>query len=95
MKASYQGHAAIIGLVVVVFVVLVGALGYTYLMTSGSQAAVKNPSAGKSIAAESSSVADVTSAKDLDTVLATLDTASVDSLSDADLTALEQELNSL
>ena len=49
-----------------VFVVLVGALGYTYLMTSGSQAAVKNPSAGKSIAAESSSVTDVTSAKDLD-----------------------------
>ncbi|QQS22044.1 hypothetical protein IPM09_00635 [Candidatus Saccharibacteria bacterium] len=95
MKNYNQGHAAIFGLVVVVFVVLVGALGYTYLITSKAEVAVNNPSAGKSIAAENSTVADVKTAKDLDAALSALDTASVDSLSDADLTALEQELNSM
>lgn len=95
MHSLKQGHAAIMGLVVVVFVVLVGALGYTYLMMSESQVAVNNPSAGKSIAAESAAVADLKSVKDLDAALATLDSTSVDNLSDADLNALEQELNSL
>jgi predicted permease len=95
MKKIHQGHAAIAGIVVVVFVVLIGALGYTYLMASKSETAIKNPSAAKSIAAETASVRDISSPQDLDTALSTLDAAGVDNLSDADLTALEQELNSL
>lgn len=94
MKHLTAGYSAAIGLVVVIFVVLVGALGYTYVLNYKAQVA-SVPNQGKAIAAQTVTVPAINSSSDLDAAVTSIDTAAIDELSDADLQALESELNSL
>ncbi len=94
MKHLTKGYSAAVGLVVVIFVVLVGALGYTYVLNYKAQVAT-TPNQGKSIAAQTVEVPNVASPADLDKAIDVLDAAAVDELSATDLQALQNEMNSL
>lgn len=82
MNTLKRGHAALAGVVVVGFVVLVGALGYVYLMRSNAQVA------STQTVQEAPTIAE---AKDLDKAVDVLDTAALDE----DLSALDAMANEL
>ncbi len=96
MRRSNLGFSGFFGLGVIIFVALVGALGYTYVMSTKAEVAstVKSTSAD-TIAAETTKAPEVHSTSDLNTATATLDDVSIDELSDDDIASLEAELNSL
>lgn len=75
-----SGNIAFAGVVVVVFVVLVGALGYTYLMNSNSKLAKNETHHTGSISAPA-----ITEVSDLDKATAALESAELDT----DLSSLE------
>ena len=89
---SKQGFSASLGVVMVIFVTLVGALGYQYAMNY--KATVANSTSNKQIAAETMSVPEISSADDLAAASDALDKASVDTLSTADLEKLEKQVSS-
>lgn len=96
MKRQRFGFSTYIGLGVVIFVMLVGALGYTYVMSNKAEIASRSKDAqSKTIAAERVTAPEVKEKDDLTESLEVLDQASVDDLSEADLNALEAELESL
>ncbi len=90
---SARKRKAVSGLAAVLFIVLIGALGYLYVLNYKSEVATA-PTPNKTITAQTVSVPAVTKVKDLDAALQTLDAASIDSLSDADLNALQAQVNS-
>ena len=89
--APPRGYSTFVGMGIVIFVVLVGVLGYTYVLNYKAEVA-RHPSADKQIAAQTVTVPEVKQTKDLDQALTTLEAASVDDLSQNDLDALEAEL---
>ena len=96
MKRGGFGYSALVGLGVVIFVALVGALGYTYVMNYKSEvASAPKSTQTTAIAAETIKAPEVASTTDLDAAASTLDDASVDLLSDDDMASLEAELDSL
>lgn len=90
--APPRGYSTFVGMGIIIFVVLVGALGYTYVLNYKAEVA-RVPTSGKQIAAQTVSVPQVKDTKDIDTALTTLEAASVDNLSQNDLSTLESELN--
>lgn len=94
MQRLANNYPATMRLVAVMFVMLVGALGYTYILNYKSEVATA-PGQNSSIAAQTTTVPTIENTEDLDAALTVLDAASVDNLSDADLQALEDELESL
>jgi hypothetical protein len=94
MSTTPRGYSTLVGMGIVLFVVLVGALGYTYVLNYKAEVATL-PTTGRAIAAQTVTVPQVNESKDLDAALATLDAASVDQLSSNDLSSLEAELNNL
>ena len=95
MQRIIRRHNSVTGLVVVIFIVLVSAVGYTYVLTYRAQVASAPEQQSTAIAAESTAVPTIEQPSDLDDALAALDAASVDNLSDAELQALEADLNNL
>ena len=95
MKRVIRRYRSITGLVAIMFIVLVSALGYTYVLNYKARVASAPAQQSQTIAAENTEVPEINETNDLDAALATLDAASVDSLSEADLQALEYDLNSL
>ncbi len=96
MRRGNLGFSSFFGLGAIIFVVLVGALGYTYVMSTKAEVAstVKSTSA-HTIAAETTKAPEVRSTSDLSAATATLDNVSVDDLSEDDIASLEAELNNL
>ena len=95
MKLNQFGFSSYVGLGVVIFVALVGALGYTYVMNYKAEVATSDKSSSTMIAAETTKAPEVKKSADLNTASQTLDDVSTDSLSDEDMASLEAELNSL
>lgn len=96
MKLSNFGFSSYVGLGIVIFVALVGALGYTYVLKYKAEVAfIPTTSSTKTIAAETMKAPEVKASSDLGTASETLDDVSVDELSDSDLASLEAELSSL
>lgn len=88
MRHLSLGYSSVAGLVVVIFVVLVGALGYTYITHYNAQVA-SSPSTG--LAKNTTpDIPAITSKADLDNALSALDsTASVDAQLNADFASIE------
>ena len=96
MKMSNFGFTTYVGLGVVIFIALVGALGYTYVLNYKVEvASTPTRSSTKTIAAETMKAPDVKKSSDLSTATNALDDVSVDELSYGDIASLEEELNSL
>ena len=89
-----RGYSTFVGMGIIIFVILVGALGYTYVLNYKAELPRGHPRS-KQIAAQTMKVPTVKNTSDLDTALTALDTASQDNLSQGDLSSLEAELNSL
>jgi len=75
------GHVAFAGVIIVVFVVLVGALGYTYIVNSNSQIAKNTSKAPVALVAP-----EIKKTTDLDAAAEVLDSAALDQ----DLSALDE-----
>ena len=88
MKRVIRRYRSITGLVAIMFIVLVSALGYTYVLNYKAHVASAPAQQSQTIAAENTEVPEINETNDLDA-------ASVDSLSEADLQSLEHDLNSL
>jgi hypothetical protein len=82
MNALKRGHAALAGVVIVGFVVLVGALGYVYLLRSNAQVA------STQTVQEAPAIEQV---KDLDKAVDVLDAAALDE----DLSVLDSMVEQL
>ena len=95
MKHVIRRYRSVTGLIAIMFIVLVSALGYTYVLNYKAHVASAPTQQTQTIAAESAEVPAINETSDLDAAIAALDAASVDSLSDADLQALENDLNSM
>ena len=91
--APPRGYSTFVGMGIILFVVLVGVLGYTYVLNYKAEVA-RVPKTGSQIAAQTMTVPHVKHAKDIDTAMTSLEAASVDDLSQNDLNSLESELNS-
>lgn len=87
-----RGYSTFVGMGIILFVVLVGVMGYTYVLNYKAEVA-SVPKGSKQIAAQTVTVPQVKSAKDIDTAMTTLQAASVDDLSQNDLSSLETELH--
>lgn len=94
MQRLTRHYPATMRLFVVMFIMFVGVLGYTYVLNYKAEVATA-PGQSNTIAAQTTTVPTIENTEDLDAALATLDAASVDELSDADLQALEDDLNNL
>jgi cytoskeletal protein RodZ len=97
MKRFSFKRSPLFGLGIIIFVALVGALGYNYVINYKAQVAVapKGSSTQSVVASSSTKAPDVETKKDLDTALSTLDASEVGATADQDLSALEAELNNL
>ncbi len=92
IRKIQTGYSAVAGFVVTIFVVLIGALGYTYLINYNAQVARTNEKNNSStIAAESAVVPEVESSSDLAELESMLEAVSVDDLSSTDLDTLDSE----
>ena len=91
--APPRGYSTFVGMGIVIFVVLVGVLGYTYVLNYKAEVA-RVPKDGKQIAAQTITVPQIKKANDIDTAMTTLEAASVDNLSQNDISSLQSELNS-
>ena len=80
-------------LIAVIFVILVGTLGYLYVLNYKAEVATA-PATEKTIKAQTMAVPTVDNTKDLDSAIQTLDAASVDNLSNSDLDTLQAQLDS-
>lgn len=94
IKQSTRELSIYTGLITAIFVVLVGALGYLYVLNYKADVAT-TPHQTQTITAQTVTVPAIEETDDLDAALQTLDAASVDTLTDADLNALETELENL
>ena len=94
MQRLARKYPSFMKLVIVMFVVLVGVVGYTYVLNYRAEVATA-PGQTNTIAAQTATIPSVEKSADLDTALDVLDEAAVDGLSEAELQALEAELDSL
>ena len=85
------GHIAFAGIVIVVFVVLVGALGYTYLVTTNSQIAQKDTKPVTDTTVTAYIEPTIAKTSDLDQATEVLDSTTFDD----DLATLEEMENQL
>lgn len=95
IREKFASITPFTGLVVIAFVVLVGALGYSYVMSYGAQVAKVPVSSHKIPAQTMTSPKEVKSSQDLVTLQDDLNTASTDDLSSHDLSDIETSLNNL
>lgn len=87
-----RGYSTFVGMGIIIFVILVGALGYKYVLSYKAEVA-RGQTGSNQIAAQTMKVPTVNNTDDLDAALVALDTASQDNLSQTDLNSLEAELS--
>jgi uncharacterized protein (UPF0333 family) len=86
------GYSKLVGLGVTIFVVLAGALGYTYISHINAEVATNKQAEDARAVAQKAATATaptVASTADLDTAMSTLDTVSNDANLDADMATID------
>ncbi len=88
-RSFTRGYSTVVGLIFVIFVVLVGALGYTYITNYNAQVARTPEQSKVAKTASPATVPEINQTADLDAALATLNTTGDDKQLSVDLATLD------